>query len=328
MIRPLAKRALFALGLLDAARSVYLATHDLLDTLKPLFFRILCLKYRVSFAGRTVGFPVYNAHTYQWFMRYRGVTHNGWHEPSITKLIEQLVDRGKIFLDVGAHLGYYAALFSSKPGNRSYAIELDPVNFKYLRKCIHSTDGVLGNVELFNIGLGSENTTVYMNSTRPSVFSSLAASQGPDAREGGSLPVEVSTLDRFVEENRIEPDIIKIDVEGYEYDVWIGGRSTFSKATAILIIEIHTPVLEARHINIDSFFEEIRAFGFSLHSFPDHRSKNPEPLQKIDAPKNLDNYDIVCIPETLGSEFLRTLEPSFDPVRSKPATVLAPQPAR
>ena len=35
-------------------------------------------------------------------------------------------------MDVGANIGFYSMLFSSKKGNLSYAIELNPMTFYHL----------------------------------------------------------------------------------------------------------------------------------------------------------------------------------------------------
>ena len=49
----------------------------------------------------------------------------------------------------------------------------------------------------------------------------------------------VTTLDTFIEENFTENkiDLIKIDVEGFEYQVLIGAKDTLTKYNPIIIIE-------------------------------------------------------------------------------------------
>lgn len=259
-------------------------------------------RHSVPFCGRTVSFPVHDSYTLWWFGRYRGVNENGWHEPSLTRLLERLASDRRCLVDVGAHLGYFSALFASAPGHEAHAIELDPANFAYLSRGLADTQGIAGTVTPVHLGLADQDGEVVLDSSKASPMASLAGAG--DAATGAGRPVRITTLDRFCRELGLVPDVVKIDVEGYERDVWRGGQAILAAARPVVIIEIHTPVLQERGIDIAAFFEEIRAMGYRTYSWADHRAASPEQLIPLAAPRALDNYDIVCLPPDLAPGIL------------------------
>ena len=54
-----------------------------------------------------------------------------------------------------------------------------------------------------------------------------------------SIQVQTISLDQFCQENHIVPDFLKIDVEGAEYDVLLGGSATIGKRKPMMLIELH-----------------------------------------------------------------------------------------
>ncbi|HQJ73643.1 MAG TPA: FkbM family methyltransferase, partial [Candidatus Dojkabacteria bacterium] len=70
--------------------------------------------------------------------------------------------------------------------------------------------------------------------------------------------VEVKTLDTFVRESQEVPDIIKVDIEGAEYDFLLGALETIRKHKPVLYIEIHSEYCAIR------CFEILRSEGYSV----------------------------------------------------------------
>jgi hypothetical protein len=69
----------------------------------------------------------------------------------------------------------------------------------------------------------------------------------PAAAEGDGDTVETVALDDYVTSNP-PPDVLKVDVEGFEYDVLHGGASLLATSPPeTIVLEVHPP--------------EIRAFG-------------------------------------------------------------------
>lgn len=121
---------------------------------------------------------------------------------------------GKVAIDLGANVGL-ASIYLADKFDTVYAIEANPEIYKYLVK---NTKG-LKNVKTFNCAI------VIVNKDRVAMFGKnayLAQSlyKEYELQEPTAITRGV-TLNRFFEENKIDHvDLLKIDIEGAEYDVF------------------------------------------------------------------------------------------------------------
>ena len=290
------------LGRVEEARATKAALSDALLKLRQKIGLELS-EYKVPFDGRDVGLPIRSTHSKLWFERYRDTTQNGWHEPSVTRLLEVLAQDRKCLIDVGAHLGYFSALFASSPNRTAYAIELNPRTFQILENTLNVASGLKGHAIAINAGLSHEEseTRIGSGSTSPT-FSLL---EGDSLGKASARSVKVTTLDLFCKEIGAAPDVIKIDVEGFERHVWLGGQDVISHYRPILIVEIHVPQLKNLGIEPFDFIREIAASNYAVFSTKDHRSTQAEPFLPLLELPQVPNFDILCVPNE--SNFLPDL---------------------
>lgn len=250
--------------------------------------------HHIRFADADLVFPLQDDYARQWFGRYRFRTYN-WHEPSLTQFMLDLPHDMSVFVDIGAHLGYFSAVFSRLAGRTSHAIELDPANFTQLTWMVQHMRGVKGRIEPVNLGLSHTAFTADMPIAAPSPFSSLRAA---DVDQTGTRSVPVITLDGFCAAGDIVPDVVKIDVEGHEWAVLDGGADTFRTHRPVLILEVHVPELAEQAISVDDLIDRISGFGYQVFWFSDHRSAQPGQLTPFTTAGQLQNFDLVALPST------------------------------
>lgn len=166
-------------------------------------------------------------------------------EPEVA-LLPQLVGRDMVVLDVGANMGIY-----------SYALST-------LSRHVHAFEPQLGccevigswaegkNVTVHNVGVGSGPAELTLHvpvaqGKRIGTRASFTRIDGPQV----DIKVPVIALDSL----RLEDiGFIKIDVEGFEYDVLVGAEDTLRRCVPALLIELD------RHRQ--SFEEFHRTLGF------------------------------------------------------------------
>ena len=168
--------------------------------------------------------------------RYRGYVYGSW-EPIATNAIISAVTPGMRVFDIGAHLGYYSLLLAKCVGSAGLVVSFEaaPRNFSTLRNNILINN--LENVELLNVAVFSKVGSIQMSISSTDV----ASGDWSISRESGGETIQVPTitLDRFCKQAKVLPDFLKMDVEGAEYDVLMGGSEVISRSRPTMLIELH-----------------------------------------------------------------------------------------
>ena len=133
-------------------------------------------------------------------------------------------NNGQVVIDAGANYGDSAIWWSKKFGAKVFAFEPLSDVFSELQKNI-KLNAV--NVVAYNIALGQGEEV--NGNTYGGMFS-----------KGGNLKIKTERLDNYSFE---KVDFLKIDVEGFEYEVLNGAEKTISKFKPRIIIETHSQEL-------------------------------------------------------------------------------------
>jgi FkbM family methyltransferase len=175
-------------------------------------------------------------------------------------LLNQLEKSDLVLLDIGCHRGAYSqAILDRYPNTRIYAFEPSSTSFKFLSKQFEFQD----NVRLFNVALGSKSSMEILWSNEPG--SALSSLQKRDVSHFATSfdnfeEVQVVTLDEWNLKFGLKPDIIKIDVEGFELKVIEGGEKTILQSKVVQFEYGGT------HIDTRTFFRDFWVF-FRQHGF-------------------------------------------------------------
>lgn len=136
-----------------------------------------------------------------------------------------------LFYDIGANVGVYTILASKVKKANTVSIEPLPLTYEKLLDNIQINR--LNNVISKNIGLSFEPSKLYFT-TNKDTMNSVALSS-----DTSKLEVNVDTLDNISDKFGI-PQIIKIDVEGYETNVLRGAKKVLEGDTLeVIILELN-----------------------------------------------------------------------------------------
>lgn len=137
----------------------------------------------------------------------------------IIKQLKKNVTNGVIF-DIGANVGDWSKFVIEEYKDINYKLymfEPSLVTFKQLQKNIHTSESRF----LYPIGFGDkkENLQIfYDNEAQGSA--SILMKNGKFSEE-----IQIETIDNFCKENKIEQiDFLKMDVQGYEYNILHGAK--------------------------------------------------------------------------------------------------------
>lgn len=149
--------------------------------------------------------------------------------------------KGDAILDVGSNIGLYSIKNSSRvgPEGRIWAIEPNPTVFRRLLKNLE-TNGAI-NVTPVPKAVFSRSCKVDFAVSSGITPKGKILSKGESVNDNKDLvKVDCVTLDDFVSENRIKKiDIMKLDVEGEEYEALKGARLKALPIIDKIVLEYH-----------------------------------------------------------------------------------------
>jgi FkbM family methyltransferase len=154
--------------------------------------------------------------------------------PYVMGMLENLKKNGfapQTVIDVGANVGDWSRMTSQVfPSAQFFMIEGNPDNEPFLR---NSASMFGQNSEYSILLLGPEDkdgVTFYKLGTGSSVLRELTTFE----RSQVTLPMR--TLDRFMESRPYNsPVLLKLDVQGFELQVLLGGTSTLNRAEVVIM---------------------------------------------------------------------------------------------
>ena len=143
----------------------------------------------------------------------------GLHEYVDMRFLLDTLKPGDLFVDIGANVGSYTVLASKVCGARTIAVEPDPGAAAALRRNVE-INGIGTRVEVVEAALGAAKGTVAFTVGRDTV-NRIAETGDTCVRE-----VALITLDEALAGK--VPRLIKIDVEGFEAEVFKGAQITLA----------------------------------------------------------------------------------------------------
>lgn len=179
------------------------------------------------------------------------------------KELEYLKD--KAFIDLGAFWGDSALVLSQYRPSKIYSFEISPqAEEKYTKNL--RMNHIETPVEFINKGVSNQKSTFRVSNARHQDSFSHTNSAND------SSIVEIDTLDNLIPRDQ-KVGLIKMDIEGAEYDAVLGAKRIITRDNPILLITIyHTPkqffelkpLIEQMSGNAYSFM--IRNLNFYIHS--------------------------------------------------------------
>ncbi len=164
----------------------------------------------------------------------------GTTETDVQVALKSLVQPGMIIYDIGANVGFHAVCIARAVGKEGkvFCFEALPDNARKLEHNV-ALNGFT-NIEVIVTALGNSDGEASFWLSEEPTWGKLVSVGTEPGRQSGQVNVKIRRLDGLIEEyNLPPPQLIKIDVEGAEIDVFEGARQTLKRYRPILVIEAH-----------------------------------------------------------------------------------------
>ncbi|HEV2135424.1 MAG TPA: FkbM family methyltransferase [Terracidiphilus sp.] len=163
--------------------------------------------------------------------------------------------------DIGALNGIFSLAFTlGRLGRRAFAFEPNPVSRQKLEECIHLNPAASVTVFDFPLGLPGE----MVEFERGFHYTAVAGLSSRPSEED-LVREETKSVDGLIEKNLSPPDVIKIDVEGHEFEVLKGAKGLLFSRKPLLSIELHPGLLSRRGTSALAIAQFLAQAGYSFY---------------------------------------------------------------
>ncbi len=190
------------------------------------------------------------------------------HNKGFKKLID-ISKNKKVVFDIGAHIGLCTLPISHIVSN-VFSFEASPTNIKYLNKHLEINNITNVNVIPNLVGKDNLNNVDFYNVDGGSGIPSIANLKVKKKKIiFTNIKVDQISLDDFVYKKSIIPDVLKIDVEGAEFNVLDGATRILKQYRPKIIISLHPEHLRLLNRNILEIYDYCKSYSYQLLSCRD-----------------------------------------------------------
>lgn len=252
--------------------------------------------WKGDFAGAPYTLPLRPAHL--WLDWDTALSLNG-HDTEVKQTYLYLLAHYPIrtFFDVGANYGTHSLLLSLA-GVRAIAFEPNPACHAYFWHLMEQNPppqlptlvkkGV--GEEAGHFSLVYDPTETWNGRLNPGT-AEISATQK-------QVEVEVLTLDDYLHDNHVFPDLMKIDTEGFERQVLNGARHLLSQQRCFVLFESLRPTTPSEYQEREAIFEQLTQAKHLLFQLPWQGEPQHQALQKTDFVTSSET-NFIAVPGTL-----------------------------
>lgn len=204
------------------------------------------------------------------------------HDPEVrlTKWLIRNLREGSVFVDCGAHYGYYTCLAAQRVGEtgRIVAVEPSPLVLPWLRKNVARSK----NASLVEAGISDTvgTATFYESDIQYSVISTMNKENLDQIDHLGAIAREVTinttTIDIIAKD--FDPGIIKLDVEGMEAPALRGAKEVIQRAGPAIALEVFLRPTDNDRIAVNL----LKEYGYQMYTITDNGFLEEAAYEKFD----------------------------------------------
>jgi FkbM family methyltransferase len=201
----------------------------------------------------------------------------GVYDEGMSQTIAKYLPPGGSFVDAGANEGYFTVVGAKLAGPNGRVIAIEPQHRLLPVIAENLKLNGLGHVKVLNVAI-SDQAGVAQIHLAPDTNS---GSSGIDPHLMLAHPtqeVSTQTLSQLLDSEGLDRvDVVKMDIEGFEYEALLGARKVFEqRRVRVLAVDLHPAILDRRGKDIndigrlldDAGYKLTKEFGNTVWSVP------------------------------------------------------------
>ena len=195
---------------------------------------------------------------------FRRICLDGCYEPALSSIAAKFLAPHRDAIDVGANIGFYSVLLSGKlASGRVLAIEPNPKAYQRLQANLQRNNGADKAITFQGIAGASLRRNTISFPLGMEEYTTVRSPQGePSEPTKTRVEVDETTIDLLVQKHSLDPAFIKIDVEGYEYEVLQGAVRVIRTSRPVILCELNDEMLRKHGSSSALLLEFFRSNGY------------------------------------------------------------------
>jgi FkbM family methyltransferase len=186
----------------------------------------------------------------------------------IIQTLEGYLKPGMVVVDVGANVGLYTVVCASLVGKNGKVCAFEPVPWLAQRVKWNVRLNSMPNIEIYNIAVGAK-------SGKGNLYLSKSGQETSSLYQwcftcNNNIEVSVITLDKWIQDlniNRI--DLLKVDTEGSELDIFLGAQAALRDGIIkAIIVEFNKEAQKAAGFSCDDLRNLLAQYDFEWYRLP------------------------------------------------------------
>lgn len=186
----------------------------------------------------------------------------------IVQTLENYLKPGMIIADVGANTGLYTLICASLVGGTGKVYAFEPVPWLVQRLEENARLNSMTNIETYNVAVG-------IKAGKSNLYLSKSGSEWSSLYEweltcNKYIEVNIVTLDDWIQKYYIKNiDLLKVDAEGSELDIFLGGEKSLREGIIkAIIVEFNKETQKAAGFSCDDLRQSLAQYGFEWYNLP------------------------------------------------------------
>jgi FkbM family methyltransferase len=190
------------------------------------------------------------------------LSNDACYEPQVESALHTYLGPGKVFIDLGANEGYFTVLAAKLCGPRGHVLAIEPqtrllplINENLRLNCVKA--------ELLNAAISDSRGSAILH-LAPSVNTGGSGLHKSTRYRVGTQRIETMTLAAVIAAREFQQvDLLKIDIEGSEYEAIIGSPDLFrNKIIKTIALELHPNALAKRGKSASEILAFLKDAGY------------------------------------------------------------------
>jgi FkbM family methyltransferase len=191
------------------------------------------------------------------------------------ELYKQILNKGDVFIDIGANIGYIMAIAAHLVGRKGQVHSFEPVPNLFIQLQKICNRNSYYQIYPNKYALGDNNSTIQINISEVDNSLSTVVSGLLDPHLiHRTISVPLIRFDDYVEQHGLNKiSFVKIDAEGFEFPIIKGMEKTLRQFRPFVFCEITPSAYPLLGLNIADLFGIMSELGYDAYKLHNFRLK-------------------------------------------------------